>query len=320
MSSPIGTRQPRSAPQPVRQSRTGTSLPAPLRRDLEPAFRHDFARVRVHTDAQAAREARRLGASAFTVGHDISFAPGAYAPATSEGRRLLTHELTHVVQQAGSTPRDAHHLGASDGPAEHEAAVVAERVAAHRSAGTITSYAPLVQRQTDAGAPEPADLPVPLQAGWSPSTPGIFSILVESSKAAPPDTYGEASSRGLVPFSAQGRVEHFCSTPADYPLRIRFYLDAMAMPRPQPFRPPALAVTADFTPTGGSPRRIANAADSAPRYVGAGWPLAPAFGELFAASSSQGGLLSVRATMNDPDTATVITYRDTVGCELVPCA
>jgi hypothetical protein len=103
-------------------------------------------------------------------------------------------------------------------------------------------------------------------------------------------------------------------------MRIRFYLDSAASPRPQPFRPPALSVLADFTPAGGSPRRIANAADSAPRYAGAGWPLAPAFGDLFAAASSSSGVLTVHAGLNDPDTGTAVEYRDVVACELVPCA
>jgi hypothetical protein len=305
---------------PHRAGATGTSLPASLRRDLEAAFHHDFANVRIHTDAQAGRETRRVGARAFTLGDDISFAPGAYAPATRQGRHLLTHELTHVVQQAGTVATGQQSLGATDTTAECEAAGVAARVSASRSAGPITACAPaLVQRQPDTDAPEPADRPVPLQSGWSPSIPGIFSIHVDSSRAQPGDAFGTASSRGVFPFSDQGRLEHFCSTPANYPLQIRFYVDAEAMPRPQPFRAPALSVVADFTPSGGSPRRIANAADSAPAYRGAGWPLAPAFGELFTASSSQSGVLIVRATMNDPDTANTVTYRDTVACELVPC-
>jgi hypothetical protein len=157
-------------------------------------------------------------------------------------------------------------------------------------------------------------------ATWSPTAPGIFSIHVASTGAAPRDAWGSASSCGLYPFSNLGRIEHFCTTPADYPVRIRFYLDSMSSPRPQPFRPPALSVIADFTPSGGSSRRIVNAADSSPRYVGAGWPLAPAFGELFAASSSQSGVLSVQAGIDDPDSGVSIGYRDTVACELVPCA
>lgn len=163
----------------------GTSLPAPLRRDLETAFTHDFADVRVHTDGQAERQARRLGARAFTLGRDISFAPGAYAPATPAGRRLIAHELTHIVQQAASarTPEPA--LGAADTAAEHEAAVVAERLGLHQQAGPVHAYAPpVIQRQPDAGAPGPDDPPVPLQAIWSPTTPGIFSIHVDSRPSA----------------------------------------------------------------------------------------------------------------------------------------
>jgi hypothetical protein len=163
-------------------------------------------------------------------------------------------------------------------------------------------------------------MPVPTDSGWSPSTPGIFSIEVDSDKGWPEGAHGSASNRGLFPFSGMGRLEHFCSTPAAYPLRIRFYLDAAGKARPQPFRPPALTVVADFTPTGGASRTVANAADASPRYDGPGWPLAPSFGEIFAASSSQSGVLSVVATLNDPDTANTVTYRDSVTCELVPCA
>lgn len=301
------------------RARPGMSLPVPSRRDLEAALHHDFAGVRVHADGQAASDTRRLGARAFTVGHDVFFAPGAYAPATREGRKLIAHELTHVVQQSGSIRAGTARLGATGSGAEREAAAVAERVSAGRPAGPIGSCAHLVQRQPEAGAPEPADLSAPLQSTWSPGSPEAFSIEVESSKAQPDDASGSASSRKVFPFSNQGRLEHFCSTPADYPLQIRFYVDSVATPRPQPFRPPALSVAAVFTPSGGASRRIADAADAAPRYPGPGWALAPAFGELFTASSSQSGALSVKATLRDPDTSTAVTYRDTVTCELVPC-
>lgn len=156
--------------------------------------------------------------------------------------------------------------------------------------------------------------------GWSPTLPDVFSINVDSSRAAPRDAWGMASSRGLFPFSAQGRLEHFCSTPATYPLHIRFYLDSVNIPRPTPFRPPALSVSISFTPTGGTARPVANVADPAPRYPGPGWPLAPAFGERFAAASSGSGALAVTARLADPDTATTVTYTDTIACELVPCA
>ena len=71
-----------------------------------PRFGQDFARVRVHTDAKAAESARALNAKAYTVGQDVVFAAGQYQPATTSGRQLIAHELTHVVQQsAAGAPR-----------------------------------------------------------------------------------------------------------------------------------------------------------------------------------------------------------------------
>ncbi len=68
---------------------------------MERRFGHDFSRVRVHTDAAAEQSARDVNAHAYTVGTDIVFGAGRYAPGSGEGRRLLAHELTHVVQQSG---------------------------------------------------------------------------------------------------------------------------------------------------------------------------------------------------------------------------
>jgi hypothetical protein len=68
---------------------------------MEPRFGHDFSRVRIHTDAEAAQSAGRLHASAYTLGDHIVFAEGRFAPSTSERGRLLAHELAHVVQGAG---------------------------------------------------------------------------------------------------------------------------------------------------------------------------------------------------------------------------
>ena len=68
---------------------------------FEPRFGRDFSQVRLHTDTQAAESARAVNSRAFTVGQDVVFGAGQYAPGTSEGRRLMAHELTHVVQQSG---------------------------------------------------------------------------------------------------------------------------------------------------------------------------------------------------------------------------
>lgn len=66
---------------------------------MEPRFGRDFSGVRVHSNDEAAEGARAVQARAYTVGRDIVFGSGEYAPATTEGRRLLAHELAHVVQQ-----------------------------------------------------------------------------------------------------------------------------------------------------------------------------------------------------------------------------
>lgn len=81
----------------------GQPLARSTRSFMESRFGQDFSGVRVHTDARAAESARALHASAYTIGRDVVFGYGRYAPCTKEGQHLLAHELTHVVQQrAGS--------------------------------------------------------------------------------------------------------------------------------------------------------------------------------------------------------------------------
>jgi outer membrane protein OmpA-like peptidoglycan-associated protein len=112
------TRRPQSGPATspvsdslrVRRHRTATGegrpLPADVRAEWEARFGHDFGHVRVHTDAAAAAAASAVDARAYTVGVDVAFAAGQYAPESAAGRELIAHELAHVVQQArgGSTP------------------------------------------------------------------------------------------------------------------------------------------------------------------------------------------------------------------------
>jgi hypothetical protein len=72
---------------------------------MESHFGHDFSQVRVHADANAAESARAVGASAYTVGRDIVFDEGRFAPRTQVGQKLLAHELAHVVQQSRAEAR-----------------------------------------------------------------------------------------------------------------------------------------------------------------------------------------------------------------------
>jgi hypothetical protein len=81
----------------------GAPLEPALRQDMEQRFGHDFARVRVHTDGRAAESARAVNALAYTVGRDIVFGEGQYAPKSQRGRELIVHELAHTIQQRGTT-------------------------------------------------------------------------------------------------------------------------------------------------------------------------------------------------------------------------
>ena len=83
----------------------GQSLDAGTRAFMEPRFGYDFSGVRVHTDARAAESAKSVNALAYTVGRDVVFGAGQYAPGTSEGRRLMAHELTHTIQQGSEIHR-----------------------------------------------------------------------------------------------------------------------------------------------------------------------------------------------------------------------
>src|SRR5207253_7520852 len=77
----------------------GSPLNPDTRAFFEPRFGFDFSAVRVHTDERADRSARAVNALAYTVGEDVGFRGDAYAPHSAKGRRLLAHELSHVVQQ-----------------------------------------------------------------------------------------------------------------------------------------------------------------------------------------------------------------------------
>jgi hypothetical protein len=78
---------------------SGRPLDAATRAYMEPRFGYDFSQVRIHSDAQAADSARAVNALAYTAGRDLVFNEGQYRPDTVEGKKLLAHELTHVVQQ-----------------------------------------------------------------------------------------------------------------------------------------------------------------------------------------------------------------------------
>lgn len=118
------------APGPVHEvlRSPGQPLDPATRTFMEPRFGHDFSRVRVQIDCQAAEAARAVNARAYTVGNNIVFGVSQYAPRSKDGQRLLAHELTHVVQQAGSTQSRPLVIEPIHSSSEAEADSVAERV------------------------------------------------------------------------------------------------------------------------------------------------------------------------------------------------
>lgn len=83
----------------------GRALDSEARAFLEPRFGQDFSQVRIHTDARASKSTEAVAARAYAIGSDIAFRSGEYQPGTSDGKRLLAHEIAHVVQQGGAAGR-----------------------------------------------------------------------------------------------------------------------------------------------------------------------------------------------------------------------
>lgn len=139
----------------------GALLSRPLRERLEPLFGTRFADVRIHDDAASHQAARGLHANAFTWGQHVHFGAGRYRPDSEQGLHLLSHELTHTVQQRGSTPvaaADAIEVDAPDSPMEREADASADAiVSGHHArihAGGMTGVQAKLQRAPLSGTVE----------------------------------------------------------------------------------------------------------------------------------------------------------------------
>ena len=92
--------KPRLSKKLKQASGRGSPLSEHTRVEMEQAFGVDFSKVRIHTNAQAVEMCEELGAQAFTNGKNIYFNTGKYNPESAQGKKLLAHELTHVVQQS----------------------------------------------------------------------------------------------------------------------------------------------------------------------------------------------------------------------------
>lgn len=157
-------------PKPVVEAQAtggGQTLEGGVKSEMESAFGESFDGVRIHTGSEAEKMNEELGARAVTRGRDIYFNAGEYNPATQEGRELLAHELTHVVQQKGEASSNARSsVGQAGDSFELEAdraasailggerAVVSQRGAtpSHQRQGARQSRPQPQPQQPDAGA------------------------------------------------------------------------------------------------------------------------------------------------------------------------
>ncbi len=126
----------------------GRPLEPSVQGEMEARLGHDFSRVRVHADPQAASSAEAVSAQAYAVGRHVVFGEGAYRPATGDGRSLIAHELTHVVQQGGGDHAGQLPVAPAGGALE---------AAAESGSARAGVAAPSVQRKVVVNPPAAAD-------------------------------------------------------------------------------------------------------------------------------------------------------------------
>jgi hypothetical protein len=171
----------------------GQPLDQETRAFMEPRFGHDFGSVRVHTDTQAAKSAGAVSARAYTVGHDVVFGNGQYAPATGAGKLLLAHELAHTVQQGETVQRmpAALEISHASDPAEQEADAIAKSVMLDQGSAA-TSAQPSAASQQTGGHVVSRLLRQPLQAQSDAAGKLLRAGPEEEGKQNPPAAGNEA--------------------------------------------------------------------------------------------------------------------------------
>jgi hypothetical protein len=155
----------------------GSQLDQTTRDFFEPRFGQDLSGIRVHTGARAAKAADAVGARAYTMGNHVVMNTGQYAPRSTAGRRLLAHELTHVMQQRGAGGGGA--------------TAVAQEMEAHRAADALAGEGGRPFRVRHRGGVRIARDPQDPGSKLGPTvTPEIKGILIEklldARRAAPP--------------------------------------------------------------------------------------------------------------------------------------
>lgn len=230
----------------------GHPLDPETRTFMEPRFGQDFSRVRVHTDTKAQASASAVNALAYTVGRDVVFGAGQYRPTTEAGRKLMAHELTHVVQQEhGGMGLDAYGITPETHPSEREAENAANTIAAGGSptvslrasrprlsrakgdlvaytggqsgtlivlqAGSLIYMAPAVSGHLGKGIWEPSEGPIP--DGMYTIHPGITRSTVSKIEDGVCGALGLASGYQEITSTDPSPCEgaHYCNQPCPTP-------------------------------------------------------------------------------------------------------
>lgn len=251
MSAPGRSRVAKPAPAAPAAARRGRPLHPATRAGMEASFGVDLSGVRIHSDAAAQQSARLLGAKAYTVGRDITFAAQRYAPWSAEGRRLLAHELAHVVQQSrGGAAPEAH---APSPGLEAGAAAAATQVADGATGVSVAGASGIgIACDADPAQPQPASDAQLTQAleqlakarqdcqpshhgqpsgAWRPQIdPAAFApapITLSFFAPLPPQQRADAASRAhATPVAAAPRDRMGDKAGAGVPPAVRAYLAA----------------------------------------------------------------------------------------------
>jgi hypothetical protein len=314
----------------------GQPLDTGTRAFMEPRFGHDFSSVRVHTDARAAESTRSVNALAYTVGRNVVFGTGQYAPGTSEGQRLLAHELTHVVQQSSApSSTDATIKPGTPGDSyEREADLYASHIAHEGSRPTQmsahhTGISTIMQRAGGAGTTQsanPSGQPAP--GGTSPTsggppaqihlpfwTPDLLSISLGDGIHS-----GTVTRSGPTLYSNTASPITMPPCQSEYlPFSVTFFVDRPDALRPKSFNMPGVGVNFDFRTTSGKQTTNIHKFDATPSH---NTPFAdPHFGSHFRMEDiDESGKLSIRLTMDDSlNSGVTLTYIDVVEFKAQPC-
>jgi hypothetical protein len=156
----------------------GTSIDPATRAVFDSRFGFDFSRVKVHTDDRAIEAARLVNARAFTSGDNIAFSVGQYQPKTPSGMYLLSHELTHVVQQRQSSAPPLDQISTPSDVHENQAGAVAEAFMGGRGVASLL--------HSQMGRPCPWVQTAP--AGGSSTAPPKYEFTGKPALPSPPRT------------------------------------------------------------------------------------------------------------------------------------